>query len=570
MSRNFFAFLVLALFVFAIPAYASAQSSGDRKSSDSSSSKLNNSPQKKTSHKHKSKSKNQKETELSDEENFALTVMRIGEAYQKKQLASALVYCEQAMDKIPASVLNDEKDKVISLYMVCFELYDKNEQHEKALDLANMIRRMTDDINVHNSLCFSEATTLTKLHRWQAARDKYAECPGYDNPQMRAVIKSNVAELYMIEGDCVSAAEAYRESLKIESTNPHAVYGLAVALSRLDQWDEARKVFLSGVEIDPNFKYLDDAFFVPDCENDYQTAFRMYELGRFKEAWFYLERYVKAEERAGYRQHAQRFMERIASEDVKLEGAWPVLLHSVTAMAVDTSGQKFGFASLERDSFGEFRTDIYLLDGVENKIEKRAQLAKQKIMSASYIPNGGVRFLGPLMRYELFPEKFGGYYQYSNDKSCFPLTLMPDGEKFLCVRDDGMLVHVPWNDPYRQSDLLVIPNGTKQVMTDARFSSAVVQTTVMMLQTGIEEKDFHLMMSPVFDVRSMAVHPTKKIYALGIQSGTVLVDEKGRVAAIFGSPQPAERVAFDPSGKHLAVLSAQTVEVWRVPELDGE
>ena len=95
MIKKFLTFFVLALFVFAVPTYASAQRAGDKNHAGS-----------------KAKPTQKKDAKPStDDMDFAVTVMRIGEAYQKKQFASALVYCEQAMDKIPPSFLNDEKDR---------------------------------------------------------------------------------------------------------------------------------------------------------------------------------------------------------------------------------------------------------------------------------------------------------------------------------------------------------------------------------------------------------------------------------------------------------------------------
>ena len=145
---------------------------------------------------------------------------------------------------------------------------------------------------------------------------------------------------------------------------------------------------------------------------------------------------------------------------------------------------------------------------------------------------------------------------------------MPDGNDFLCVREDGTLARAAWLDPYGQKKLLDIPNDTRRVAADSQFESVVVQTPVAVLGAKLDGEDKRLfaMLSQSFDTTALAVHPTKKLYAMGIRSGTVLVKEDGMVVTIFGSPQPVDRVAFDPTGNYLAVLSAQTIEVWSIHE----
>ncbi len=511
----------------------------------------------------KSKKSSKKSSKAAEKLSLEEFGKRILEAVHRDQYASALVYCEQAMNAMDAKTDEDTRFRIMA---VCYELYDKNGKSEEALALGARIKPMIHDARVAESYCFSEATLLTKLHRWSEARQRYADCPG-TNDEGRGVVESNVAELYMIEGDCENAVSMYRQSIAHNPENPHAYFGLASALSRLERWDEAHAVFLDGVEHDPKFGFLKSAFFEPACENDYQTGYRLYELGKWDEASFYLDRYVAAEMRQPYRDKARALNNRLKEAKKPLTATYPVLLDSVRSLAADDSGEVFAFSVIVRETAEEFETQIWTLDVVKERAEKRLSLPGEIITDLAFVPGGQtLRMLGPKHRYEsdlAHPEK--GYYVYDNSEHVYALNLMSGGEDILSVSGRGQLIVAPWINPYLEIPIVEVPLETKRLRLTPDHKKMALTTTLKTLIVGIEEdrilKDF----TPLMDVGAIAVHPNKNLYALGIQSGVLLVDEAGNVKNLYGSSSGAvQALAFVGNGERLAVLTEHLLEIWRV------
>ena len=511
----------------------------------------------------KSKKASKKSTKTAEKLSLEEFGKRILDAVHRDQYASALVYCEQAMAAMDSKTDEDTRFRIMS---VCFELYDKNGKSEEALALGAKIKPMIHDPRVAESHCFSEATLLTKLHRWSEARERYADCPG-TNDAGRGVVESNVAELYMIEGDCENAVSMYRQSIEHNPENPHAYFGLASALSRLERWDEAHAAFLDGVEHDPKFSFLKSAFFEPACENDYQTGYRLYELGKWDEAIFYLDRYVAAEMRQPYRDKARALVSRLKEAQKPLVATYPVLLDSVRSIAADDLGEVFAFSVLVRETAEQFETQIWTLDVANERAQMRLSLPGEIISDMAFLPGTQtVRMLAPKHRYELdlaHPEN--GYYLYDNSEHIFALNLMPGGDDVLSVNGQGSLIVAPWMNPYLEVPIVDVPLETKRLRLTADHQKMVLTTTLRTLCVNIAEdrvlKDF----TPLMDVSAIAVHPNKNLYALGIQSGVLLVDENGTVMNLYGSSSGGvQALAFIGNGERLAVLTEHLLEIWRI------
>ncbi|MBO4351092.1 MAG: tetratricopeptide repeat protein [Proteobacteria bacterium] len=488
---------------------------------------------------------------------------RILEAVHRDQYASALVYCEQAMGAMDNKTDEDTRFRIMS---VCFELYDKNGKSEEALALGEKIKPMIHDARVAESYCFSEATLLTKLHRWSEARQKYAECPGTSD-EGRGVVESNVAELYMIEGDCENAVSMYRQSIVHNPENPHAYFGLASALSRLERWDEAHAVFLDGVEQDPKFSFLKSAFFEPACENDYQTGYRLYELGQWEQAIFYLDRYVAAEMRQPYRDKARALVSRLKEGKKPLAATYPVLLDSVRSIAVDDLGEVYAFSVLVRETAEQFETQIWTLDVANERAQMRLSMPGEIISDMAFVPGSRtLRMLGPKHRYELeleHPEN--GYFIYDNSEHVFALNLMSGGDDVLSVNGHGQLIIAPWLNPYLEIPIVEVPLETKRLRLTSDHKKMALTTTLKTLLVGIEEDRILKAFTPLMDVSAIAVHPNKNLYALGIQSGVLLVDETGNVKNLYGSSSGGvQAVAFIGNGDRLAVLTEHLLEIWHI------
>ncbi len=497
-------------------------------------------------------------------ETFETAMQKLRNAYGRDQNASALVHCKQAIELMPKDLAEDIRFGVM---MMCFMLYDKNGQYEEALELGKAMKTMEIPEKQKSGLCFMEATAMTKLHRWEDARQKYRECPGI-NDQEKAVVESNVAELSMIQGDCKTAVDAYRSSLRHDSKNPHAAFGLAVALSRMEDWKGARRAFLDGVRMDPAFSFLKDAFFEPAAENDYQSGYRMYELGRDREARFFLERYVNSEDRGNYRSLAQKLLLKMDGEPPLLTGTYPVLMDNVRTMAMDEQGRFVAFAGIERDSGEKYSTGIWVVDVREEKAKRVHSIEGQIVTDMAFAGDStSLRILTPPKRYEVdvaHPEQ--GYYLYDNPKTSFSMAFSQSARDIIGVGVDGGLTMSPWENPYMLIPLLEIPPETRRLRISYDHQTMVLTTALKTLFVDISHQSIENILPAEFDVEAVAAHPDKKIFALGIHRGVLLVNEKGGIVRMLGTNEPVQALSFNSSGKKLAVLSGQSLEIWDIPD----
>ncbi len=554
------AFLALTFFSGYAIAQDGQKSSTVQNQHENSRSAQNKSSDKKTKTKTK-KSRTASEKQVDSVSRIEDSLKKLSQAFAAEQYASALTYCEQAMNDLPEDF---ELSRKISLYELCFSLYQRNEKYEEALTLSKKITEIATSQDVIDRMCFNEATTLTKLHRWEMARKRYEDCPGNTDVE-RAFVESNVAELWMIEENSSAAVEEYRRSIELYDENPHSRFGLAVALSRLDKWDEARKAFLDGVSLDPGFTFLTDAFFEPLCENDYQTAYRLYELGRYRDAKYYLERYVKTEERAAYRQQAQRFLERISSAKAPLLMSYPVLTQDVRAMAVNADGSKIVLSSFEWLASDINKSILWVIDTVREKVYKRTEIPEQMIIALAFVDSSKLKLTSPYKRYELnVDEVSSGYYVFDNSPNSYVVGVTANGEDLVGVTVDGKVTMSPWEDPWLLAGISEVSLNTKKIRISSDHTAMIVMTTISTFVINIVEDRIERKFSQSFKVSSIAVHPSKKVFALGTQKGTILVNEKGEITAMYGADAAVDSLVFDATGNRLAALSGNQLEIWDV------
>ena len=537
--------------------------------------------QKKTKRSDSKRSNKLRTSTIHSEKELENAVRRLIEAYQQEQHASALVHCKHAIEIMPNDTPEDLKS---SLMMTCIELMTKNEMHEDALEFAQRIQQTGVSESTQQALCFMEATSLTKLHRWKEARQKYTQCPGKTDKE-QAIIESNMAELAMIEGDSASAVTMYQTSLVHDDNNPHALFGLAVALAREKQYQNAHQAFLDGVKCDPGFTFLKDAFFEPKAENDFQTALRMYMARRLPEALFCMTRYTDGEQRMHYKALGQQWVadirDNIANQkDLRL-AQYPVLLEHVRSVALNNAANLLAFVTIQKSTDYDFITDLWLLDTETGKTRKRLTLPEVTIMDIAFVGDSNtLRLLGGTHRYELDAVSEGNtYYIYDNTSHAFPLFLTSSGQGIGRMRDDLSIEVANWRE---QNTALVTPLKTSMdiqqvsVRHDGKLSALVKSKQVFIgsdstLVYPQEEGDWdtHTVNMEVSDV---AIHPEKNLIALGMQSGTLLVDVQGNPLELYGSPglTPISKIAFSPNGKKMAAFGAQTVEIWNVENVDAE
>jgi WD40 repeat protein len=347
----------------------------------------------------------------------------------------------------------------------------------------------------------------------------------------------------------------------------------------------AHRAFLDGVKCDPGFTFIKDAFFEPKAENDFQTALRMYMARRLPEALFYMTRYTDAEQRTHYKALGQQWVadirDNIANQkDLRL-AQYPVLLDHVRSVALNNAANLIAFVTIQKSTDYDFITDLWLLDTETGKTRKRLTLPEVTIMDIAFVGDSNtLRLLGGAHRYELDAVSEGNtYYIYDNTSHAFPLFLTSSGQGIGRMRDDLSIEVANWRE---QNTALVTPLKTSMdiqqvsVRHDGKLSALVKSKQVFIgsdstLVYPQEEGDWdtHTVNMEVSDV---AIHPEKNLIALGMQSGTLLVDVQGNPLELYGSPglTPISKIAFSPNGKKMAAFGAQTVEIWNVENVDAE
>lgn len=523
-------------------------------------------------------SQSQRESELKN------AVKRMVEAYQQEQYASALAHCHHVLNAVTDDTPTSFQAAIGTF---CMALMARNDQHENALELAQKLRSTQLPEDVRNNICFMEATSLTKLHRWQDARNKYAECPGKTDAE-RAIILSNVAELAMIEGDSETAVSSYLHAALLDHKNPHIEFGWAAAYARhLESLESGQSAFLRGVMIDPNFTYLKDAFFEPKAENDFQTALRMYLARRLPEALFYMTRYTEHEQRIHYKTLGQQWTANIRADIANYKSLclaqYPVLLEHVRSIALNNAANLLAFVTIQKSSSYDFITVLWILDTETGKTRKRLTLPEVMILDMAFVGDSTMlRLLGGAHRYELDAVSLGNdYYIYENTSNAFPMFLTASGQGIGRMRDDLGIEIADWVS-YDTAQMTPLKTSMDiqqlKLRHDKKISAYVKSKQVFigydsaLVYHDQDEGDWDT--SPIYniEVNDIAVHPVKNIVALGMQSGTLLVDVLGNPLELYGSPglTPISKIAFSPDGKKMAAFGEQTVEIWDLENIDDE
>ena len=505
---------------------------------------------------------------VKSEQAFKDTVGLALDAQMRGQYASAMVYCGQALDVMPDDI--DDSIKAGTM-MICLQLYDHNNKLDEAAQVASKLKKLPMSPEMSESLCFTEATLLTKMHRWDEAEARYADCPG-KTPSGQAAVLGNVAELYMIREDPVASISKYEQAIALQPGYPHTEFGLAVALSRTNQWDAATKHFLAGVSTDPGFRFLEYAFFEPAAENDYQTAYRMLAMHREKEAAFYLDRYVKSEMRQTYRDSAAKVLEKIRARqsrgETAIHDAVPALLENVRNIAIDTTGKRLAFSSVERKGKKEIQTSVWTLDTESGRTTRRIVLPDDIVTAMMFVDDTPtLHVVGGKQRYSLdvsVPDS--GYYCYDNHPALFAMGLSGHADDVASLTSDGYLTLSPWLEPTLQVPITRVPNDTRRIQMSNDHNTAIINTTNATHIVDVTSAKIRRELSSDFGIESLAAHPSKDLLAIGMQSGTLLVDKTGKFQALLGSPgtQTVSALSFSPDGRWLAALSENTVEIWDV------
>lgn len=522
----------------------------------------------------KKKSTNGK-NKLSAEERFAELVKLANDvidALQSSQNGTAAALCRELIAGLAPNV---NPDFSVSASFLCAGVYAENDRNEEELAIYDALEKRDLPVATKSKLCLGKSTVLTKMHRYEDAKTLMLSCPKeqpYD-----AAIAGNLAELYMTMGDLKQAIDAYRQVVQDTPKNEHALYGLAAALARNGQWQDALAQFLKGVERDPAIRFMKSAFFVPKAENDYQKAFLQLALQRYDEAKFSLKQYVASEERPSYKAMGACALDMLEKGNLANYTQYPVLLPSVLSAAIDSSARYLAFSNVDSLSMnlGDIRASLWILDTQTGKTTNVLSIDGDFFIDTKFVGESSqLRVISRSHRYELDaaqPQK--GYYVYPNISKDMPIALTPSTDAIMSVSVENGIALAPWNADDDLMPLMSVPRETIQyaLLYDEKtiaYSSSNRTSFVRIPDAndeGSPSKGIEIASLPMqFDVKKIASHPNKPIFALAIESGTLLVDEKGSPMTLIGSPDPSSRtdvVAFDPAGKWLLTLSESTAEI---------
>lgn len=501
---------------------------------------------------------------------FIELVAKYLEAEREKQYGAALAYCKDALAMAPDDL---DRDLRVSTQMACAFLYGRNKAYDEQLALLESIDAQ-DAQNVQkdvkDSLCLMKATAMTQLQRYAQAQTQLESCAA--DGVVAAAVAGNLAELYMTQGDIKKSLESYEHAVQIAPKNQHALYGRTAALVRAGQWQAAREQFLKGVERDPGFAYLNEAFFVPEAEGDFQVGLLHLMVSRWNDAEFYLQRYVEKEERAPFRAQGQKILDQLRDYKRQTEiVTLPVPLEHVKAMAIDASGRYVAFGVVERKSANSVVARIWLLDRETSRTRKLFEENNVFLTDMVFVGDTTqLRILGATERYAVdVAETPQSFYTFRNNASALPLALMPGGDEIVTVTPDNRLAIAPWQEFEMQTPIDAIPGDARRatVMIGHERIAYSRLDRMDLNRTGTGQTVASLPMQ--FDIERVVSHPSQKMFALGIQSGSLLLDENGSILALVGSPEHAQvsLVSFDPHGKWLASLSGTTLEIRRMYEI---
>lgn len=516
-----------------------------------------------------------KKGKLSAEERFAELVKLANDvinALQSSQNGTAAALCRELVAGLTPDV---NPDFSVSASFLCAGVYAENDRNEEELAIYDALEKRDLSAATQSKLCLGKSTVLTKMHRYEEAKTLMLQCPReqpYD-----AAIAGNLAELYMTMGDLQQAIDAYRQVVRDTPKNEHALYGLAAALARNGQWQDALAQFLKGVERDPAIRFMKSAFFVPKAENDYQKAFLQLALQRYDEAKFYLKRYVASEERPAYKAMGACTLDTLEKSDLASYTQYPVLLPSVLSAAIDSSARYLAFSNVDSLSMdlSDVRGSLWILDTQTGKTTNVLSTNGDFFIDAKFVGESSqLRVISSSHRYEIDaaqPQK--GYYVYPNISKAIPIALTPSTNAIMSVSVENGVALAPWNSDADLMTLISVPRDTLQyaLLYDEKtiaYSGSNHTSFVRIPEAndeGSPSKGIELASLPMqFDVKKIASHPNKPMFALAIESGTLLVDEKGSPMTLIGSPDPNSRtdvVAIDPTGKWLLTLSGSTAEI---------
>lgn len=525
--------LIQALFLAFLVSFAPVSLSAAPAKPAKSAKATKSTPSKKSTNKKKQSDKKDDKTTLTDKDIEKMSrVERIKSAsaalkdstaaLKKGQFATALAHCKNAQRFTP-----NEK----SIDWVCIQLMYKNNEFQDALDTLQSL--ISNDPDSFNELCYFKSTVEFQLGRFDDASKTLQSCPVRSNKEASLILTS-LAEIEMINLNLDKALEIYIAAVKEDNTNPHAVFGATVAAFRANRRSDAQKLFYVGLIDDPDLRFMDNAFFVPEGEPLFHRAILDYYSHRLKSAAYELEKYIAIEKRTTYREVAQTLLEEL-KRDTKNQplATWPVLLAKVDLVAY-----RKGYAAFA----DKLKQEIWILDTERAKVSKRVSTQAPILGMAFDKDTGYLLAMTSKRRYAFDPQNDQGlvfyYDQYDDDLNW--LSLSTDG-KTIYGKKGEEFVSAPFYAPVDAKTY--IPETIEERLIQ-RYTRQDGQYLFVRTRNG-------------------------DLSAVGLDHGTLLLDKEGAILARIATPQdlPLTAIAFDQTGKYLIVVTGMLAELWNVDDL---
>lgn len=452
----------------------------------------------------------------------------------------------------------------------CGEYYDEIGNYEKILQSNAKINE--ENTRVREAMLFQRASALTKLKRYEAAREAYLSC-SMESDEMRAVVMGNIGDVWLAEGNLSRAIASYREALAVKPDYAFVWFGLSAALLREGDWEGSKAAYLQGIWEDPVLSYWENSYFVPESEAVYQRACHAYSGERYREAKFYLEKSRHLELNAVYREALSVLMARV--EEALSQTSvhqYPVLLDNVQQMAVDEGGRYAVLSEIASAPDGEsIETRIWVMDMATERVYRRARFVHGMPRGLAFVPGTTkVRVLWPEKRVEMdVRQETGEIYFYENNAAWvreLKSALTADGESIVsygCLRDDDACASMGlkashWLDPYSEAVIDSSGEVYRALYWDAEHRRLIAETqkNIVMFDGVSQTTKVILRHAP----DRMSVSRIAGGYAIGIEKGVIMVNEKGDIERFLGMPSSVLAVSSGRDGK-IYVLYDHVLEV---------
>ncbi len=510
--------------------------------------------------------------------------------------ATLAAHCSELLDAVIASPENANSFPIMQLAL-CSNILDQNGENEKALSATTLIPIDRLSNKLKNPVLFQRAISLIKMKKFQEARETYTLC-NTDDDESKSTILSNIAETWLSEGDLDKAIQYYLAAREHNPYNPYATFGLSAAYTRAEKWAPAQSSYILGVLADPAIQYFQSSFFIPDYETDYQKANHAFAGKRFKEAEFYLQRYLSRETNDEYSAHARLFLEKIQSDAQNYPvKSYPVLLKSTHALALDESGRYAAIAGIAKYDLDALFS-IWIIDLQTERVYQRARILEnpkidfelgnyilENIVDMKFVQNSSVlRIITQARRYELdILRENEGYYIYDNPDYIHNHidALSADGTQVISHDTDidgssesnFQKIHIwPWTDPSHRELLkaqpaLPLSGFDYGVLANRDHSQILIWSdhSAVLENTSAEPSDPAEL--PVFKLPPITrrIALTDSGYAIGYGHGILFFDPKGSPKDYLGTKDLISCVASN--RQHIAFISGNSLEIHPVPEI---